>query len=144
MVQKKRNDGEELFINLDRKSIDSFFKNFNRSLNKNIRFFKKNVETIKKTFVNYEEPYCELNQSHKGINIRILLPNVKKKDIVLNIFNDKVELKAESRVIGEKNKKLFRIFYRTIDLPSCSVVSKAKAEYKRNKLKIKIPFKKIK
>ena len=127
----------------NKEALKYLLKNFNKSINKNFKGFNKQIDLIKKTFTSYQEPYCEINQSLKGMNIKIKLPEVKKKDVLLNIYNDKIELKAESKIIDEKNKKKLMIFYRTIGLPPCSLVKKAKAEFKKESLKIKIPFSKI-
>ena len=69
----------------------------------------------------------------------IKLPEVKKKDIFLNITQDKLELRAKSL---EKGKVLTN-YHKIIDLPQISITKQAKADYKSKNLKIDIPYKKL-
>ena len=102
------------------------------------KLLNKHFTYLKKRFINYEEPFSEIRQNHKGMNITIKLPEVKKKDVIINITEDKIELKAKSI---KKNRTL-KNYHRIIDIPKCSVSKYIKADYnyKKEILKIKIPY----
>ena len=107
-------------------------------INFSSRFLNRHLENLKKGFIKYEEPFSEIRQNHKGMNITIKLPEVKKKDVLINITQDKIELKAKSIQGGRTLKN----YHRIIDIPSCSVSKNIKADYNHKKevLKIKIPY----
>ena len=71
--------------------------------------------------------------------VKIALPNVSKKNILLKISDGKIEVRGHA-FVKENKKKLLRGFYRTIDLPYNAVTDKAKALYRNNNLRIKIPI----
>jgi len=72
------------------------------------------------------------------MKIVIKLPDVKKKDILLNVSDGKIEIKAEAR---ERNGKIIKTFHRIIDIPKCSVPKRMNANIKNETLKLDLPFK---
>ena len=118
-------------------SIDPIFiMNFSGKL------LNKHLGNLKRGFISYEEPFSEIRQNHRGMNIIIKLPKVKKKDVFINITEDKIELKAKSI----KKGRTLKSYHRIIDIPNCSISKKIKADYnpKREVLKIKIPYNSLK
>ncbi len=123
----------KLSIEFNTESIDSFLKKFKKSKDKTLR----TLSNIKKRFSNYEEPFCEIRQNHKRMKIEIKLPDVKKKDIILNVSDGKIEVKAEAK---ERNGKIIKTFHRIIDIPKCSQPKKMSANIKNDTLKLDLPL----
>lgn len=119
-----------------RANIASVIDNLNYSISKNIGFFNKQLTRIRKNFVKYHEPYSEISQNHNGMDIRINLPSIPKKNILLKINNGRIEVSGHML----ERKRLLKGFYRSIDLPSNAVADKARARYKNNTLRIRIPI----
>ncbi len=131
---------------MSKKSIDSnpLLVLNNEALSKTVNSFKnkfilKPLDNIKKGFIKYEEPFCEIRQNHKGMKITIKLPEVDKKNIFLNITQDKIELKAKAL----EKEKILTNYHKIVDLPQVSITKQAKADYKKNNLHITIPYKKL-
>ena len=131
MPKKSASNGSLLILNNE--TLSNTLTNFKN------KFIIKHLNNLKKGFINYEEPFCEIRQNHKGMKITIKLPEVKKKDIFLNITQDKLELRAKSL---EKGKVLTN-YHKIIDLPQISITKQAKADYNSKNLKIDIPYKKL-
>jgi HSP20 family molecular chaperone IbpA len=129
-MQKKRANNNSLLV-FNNETISNTLTNFKD------KFFTKHFNNLKKGFMIYEEPFCEIRQNHKGMKITIKLPEVNKKDIFLNITQDKLELKAKAL----KKGKVLTNYHKIVDLPHISITKKAKADYKNKNLKIDIPYK---
>ena len=124
-----------------------------------MRRFKKEMDNMFERVFNRELrlPYKDLsirqplsNIIEKGNDIIITLeiPGVDKKDIVLNITEDCVEVKAEKKEEFKLEKKgmhryegSYKGYQRILPLPSRINADKANAEYKNGILKIIIPKK---
>jgi HSP20 family molecular chaperone IbpA len=119
-------------------NIDKIIKDVNKGFLKNFKFVNKHIYTLKKTFKKYEEPYSEIRQSHKGMNIKIKLPGVKQKNIALNVTDSQIEVKAQTN-----NKKVLKVYHRTIDIPKCSIPKQTIAKFNNQILKIKVPYTKM-
>ena len=94
------------------------------------------------------EPLSDVTETEDEIKISIEIPGVKKEDIQLDITEDSVEVKAESKheekEIGENFRRLERRysgFYRMIPLPVPVETDKAKAKYENGILEITLPKK---
>ncbi len=133
-----------LLIDFTSKGISTIVKNLNKTIEKRTVKINRQFNQIRKVFIKYEEPFCEIRQNHKGMHISLKLPDVKKKDIFLNVTKSSIEVKADALFRDASRKEAFKTFHRIIDLPSCSLHEKTSAQYKNNKLKIKIPYGKIK
>jgi len=94
-------------------------------------------------------PLAEVEEDEEKVTVTIDLPMVRKKDIKLNISGDMLEVKAEmQRCISfdrwgtvQRNCS-FRIFHRTVRLPSEVIPEQSKATFKRGILKVELPKKK--
>lgn len=97
----------------------------------------------------YKKPFSEISQNKNQIRIGIKLPDVAKKDIMLEVHKDNIEIKAEKRKKKVKKTKksykkieTYKGFYRKIPLPPIADYEKAKAIFKKDTLSIIIPKKK--
>lgn len=86
---------------------------------------------------------CEINGNYQ---LKAQLPGIKKEDIDVEIFEDSVNIKAESKEKHEEEKEnVYRSefhygkFIRHIPLPSEVQSNDAKAEFKDGVLKITVP-----
>ncbi len=120
-------------VEFSTEGIDNFLKKFKKKKDTTIR----KLGNLKKRFSNYEEPFCEIRQNHRKMRIEVKLPNVKKKDILLNVSDGRIEIKAEAK----ECKRLIKTFHRVIEIPKCSLPKKIKANFKNNVLKLEVPFK---
>ena len=117
------------------RELGTFIKNLNTNIRKNIKAVNNQVRAAQKYFLKYGEPYSEISQNSKTLLIKVKLPYTKKKDITLRILGDKVEIEGVS---NHKTGK--RGFFRKVDLPSNVRPDRAKAVFKNETLKIKIPL----
>jgi HSP20 family molecular chaperone IbpA len=122
--------------------LDKIIKDVNKGFLKNFKFVNKHIDTLKRTFTKYEEPYSEIRQSHRGMNIKIKLPKVKQRNIKLNVTDSQIEIKAETKIKAD-NKKVLKIYHRTIDIPKCSIPKQTIAKFNNQILKIKVPYIKV-
>ncbi len=91
-------------------------------------------------------PLTDLEETDKEVIAKFEIPGVDKKDIQLNITQDKIEVKVEKKQETKVKKKGFyreersyRGFYRAMALPSEVAPEKAKAKYKDGVLELTIP-----
>ena len=113
-----------------------------KDMNKVFSNLSKRFENIFK----FKEPSTEISQNNKELRVELYLPGISKKDIFLKIKNNLLEVRAEKRkktesrkAAGYKKESSFNGFYRALSLPADIVAEKAKAEFKKEKLIIKIP-----
>lgn len=129
------------------KEMNKMFESFSETFNKGFESFSKNFEkTFDKAFIGYREPLSDITQNAKEVKVNIELPGVPKKNVILKITNDLVEVRAEKRAGKEvkrkgfyKKEKSYKGFYRAIPLPTDVKADKAKAEFKDGILRIRIP-----
>ncbi len=107
--------------------------------------------TGKKRALALRSPLTDLEETDKNIIAKFEMPGVDKKDIQLNITEDKIEVKVEKKQEAKVEKKGFyreersyRGFYRAMALPSNVIPEKAKAKYKDGILEVTIPKAKVK
>jgi len=91
-------------------------------------------------------PLTDLEETDKEIIATFELPGVDKKDIQLNITENKIEVKVEKKKEAKVEKKDFYSmerrytgFYRAIHLPEGVHPEKAKAKYENGILEVRIP-----
>jgi HSP20 family protein len=89
-----------------------------------------------------------MEHDDKEVNLEFNLPGFEKKDIKVNLTDDKVEITAEKTHEKKiKNKgffheeKSYRSFYYHTNIPAINA-NKSKVEFKNQKLKITAPKKK--
>ena len=102
--------------------------------------------TGKKGSLALRSPLTDLEETDKEVIAKFEMPGVDKKDIQLNITEDKIEVKVEKKQEAKVEKKGFyreersyRGFYRAMALPSNVIPEKAKAKYKDGVLEVTIP-----
>ena len=102
--------------------------------------------TERKGHLALRNPLTDLEETDKEVVAKFEMPGVDKKDIQLNITEDKIEVKVEKKQEAKVEKKGFyreersyRGFYRTTALPSSVIPEKAKAKYKNGVLEVKMP-----
>lgn len=91
-------------------------------------------------------PLTDLEETDREVIAKFELPGVDKKDIQLNITENKIEVKVEKKKESEEKKKCYyRVerryagFYRAIPLPEGVHPEKAKAKYEDGILKVTMP-----
>jgi len=102
--------------------------------------------TGKKGALALRSPLTDLEETDKEVIAKFEIPGVDKKDIQLNITENKIEVKVEKKQEAKVEKKGFyreersyRGFYRAMVLPSEVIPEKAKAKYQDGILEITIP-----
>jgi len=126
-------------INRIRKEMNRMFKDF---------FERPERELIstRRPLTELSQPLSDIQETDKNIIVNLDMPGVDKKDIILTIRDNLLEVKAERKKEEKKIKKnLYQYersytgFYRVLPLPSSVKPEKAKAEYKDGVLTITIP-----
>ena len=91
-------------------------------------------------------PPVELCEHNGNLELKIQLPGINKEDINVEVYEDSIKIKAETKQKKEEEKEdLYRSevrygkFVRHIPLPSEIISSEAKAEFKDGVLKITMP-----
>lgn len=93
-------------------------------------------------------PVCHMHETEGSIIASFELPGVSKDDIELNLNDDSLELKVETKKEEKKNgndNKSYSFsrqsFYRRIAFPQEIDAGKASAEYKNGILRLELPKK---
>lgn len=122
-----------------RKEMDSMFERFFREPRFGLLEYRAKPSSIR-------EPLSDVLEKDNEILIDVQLPDVDKKDIVLNITADHIEIKAEKKHELKVEKKGLRKyersysgFYRIIPLPKNVKAEEAEAGYENGILKIRLP-----
>lgn len=99
----------------------------------------------------YRQPSIDIIETDKEIIARAEMPGLEKKDIKINLTEDRLEISAETKQEEEKKEKgyVYRemrsgSYYRAITLPSVVDADNVQASYKNGILEIKMPKKEIK
>jgi len=94
----------------------------------------------------FRQPLSDVRETGDKIIVDLELPGVDKKDIEINVTEDELEVKCESKAKKEeKRKDYYRLergysgFYRRFTLPVKVKPDQAKADYKDGLLKISVP-----
>jgi len=119
-----------------------------------LSFFDNLFNKVDKLFdkvsgVNYKKPFSQISQNNKLVEIKVKLPGINKKDILIKVGKNFVEIKAEKKIRKVKEtkrnyekKELYKGFYRKISLPDNIDYEKAKAKFVKENLIIQIPKRK--
>lgn len=113
-------------------------------------FFKRPefrvLEKARKELAEFKAPACDVFETDGEVVVRAELPGIAKEDIVLNVSDDLVEIKAEKKeeaVVEEKGyyrkERAYKGFYRTITLPALVDPERAEATFERGLLEIRMP-----
>ena len=126
-----------------------FFENIHEDLNRFLKDTFGDIEYIDKTnFPIFKafRPAVEIKEKKDGYKIKVELPNVEKEDINVEIANNSLSIKAESKFEEckeEENIKTseFRYgkFTRIIPLEHEINTENAKSEFKNGVLHIELP-----
>ena len=99
-----------------------------------------------KPLVQFKQPLSDVQENGKEVIVNLDIPGVDKKDIVLTVKDDILEIKAEKKHEAKIEKKDFYQhergyagFYRALLLPTNVKVEEANAEYKNGVLRIVLP-----
>jgi HSP20 family protein len=99
----------------------------------------------------YREPSLDIMETEKEILVTAEMPGLDKKDISLNLTEDRLEISTETKREAEEEREgyIYRErmggrFYRAISLPSPVDPRGAKASYKNGVLEIKMPKTEVK
>jgi len=124
-------------INKIKKEMDRLFGSF----------FEKSGKEISK--ISFNEPLSDIEEGKDKIIINLDMPGVDKKDMIItikdNILDVRAEKKKESKVEKKnlyKYERSYSGFHRSLNLPEDVKESGMKTEYKNGVLKITISKKK--
>ena len=99
-----------------------------KRMSSGFRYLHRNVRDRLRTT---QEPYCEISQTPEGMLIAMNLPQVKEKNIVLQVFPRKLN------VTGRKSNFLF---IKNVELSSQADVENMRVKFRNDRLKITIPY----
>ena len=126
-----------------------FFENIHEDLNRflkdtfgDIEYLDKNTNALYKAF----RPAVEIKEKKNEYKIKVELPNVNKEDIDVELTENGISLKAESKFEKCKEEEDLKTtefrygkFVRTIPLEHPINIEEAKSEFKNGVLHIELP-----
>lgn len=124
--------------------IDPFeeISNFRKEMDKFMDDFWADDNLMK----GVKQPSVDIENKKNELEITADLPGIDKKDIEINLEEDKVEIKANKKKESEVKKKnfykqerSFSGFYRAFALPAPVDPDKAKSSFSNGTLKITLP-----
>lgn len=99
----------------------------------------------------YREPFIDVIETDGEIIAAAEMPGLEKKDIKINISEDRLEISAEAKEEKEREEKgyVYRErcignYYRAVSLPSTVNPDNSKATYRNGVLEIRMPKTEIK
>ncbi|RLE39658.1 Hsp20/alpha crystallin family protein [Candidatus Woesearchaeota archaeon] len=122
-------------------------KRFRREMDKMFDdFWAEQKKIMKRTGIQLRQPLVDVRDKKNAIEITAELPGIDKKDIIINVEPERIEIKAKKKEeIEVKKKDFYRQersysgFYRAFTLPAIVNPDKAKSEFKNGVLKITLP-----
>ena len=91
-------------------------------------------------------PLINLKDGSDSLIVKVVLPDVSRKDIHLKISKDHIELRAKRKMAHEVKKKGYHKmenkyinYYREINLPNSVAHKNAKVEFSNGLLRITLP-----
>lgn len=94
----------------------------------------------------YKRPYSHMTHGARHVTIEFKLPNIKERDVFLEINPTRLILRVDQ---FRRRKKLpkrgdtLQKYFRSLTLPQGLLVNKAKKKFKKDFLVIKIPKERI-
>lgn len=126
-----------------------FFENIHEDLNRFLKDTFGDMEYLDKTANNFLQtfrPAIEIKEKSDMYKIKVELPNVNKEDIDVELSDDYISIKAESKCEKcEENENVktseFRYgkFFRQIPFEHKIKTDEAKSEFRDGVLKIRLP-----
>lgn len=142
-IQKIRKRGEDLF-DVIKKDLNRIFNDITRNVDKQVNKTIENV--LYKTKLDFKNPRLDIIQNEKYVEVNVNLPGIKKKDIILNLTKEQIEITAEHSEFKKQRKssgyvesQQHRGFHRVISLPPDLDTDNAEAEFSDEKLMLIIP-----
>ena len=156
--RKPNGPSRALDRNLDRNSLDAFQREMNSLFDEFFNSFGANLprqvgrrlpfapwgEGMQNSFV----PEVDVAETDKEVTVTADLPGMDEKDVKVELENNRLVLKGEKREEHEDKKGEWRqvetrygSFQRVMDLPAEVEADKAKAKFKKGRLKITLPKK---
>lgn len=109
-------------------------------------FPEKTLQSMEKEMQLFRQPLFDLKETDNELIASIEMPGVDKKDIQLQITENKLEVKAEKKQEAKVEKKgylkeerSYKGFYRSITLPVKVIPEQSKATYKDGILEVVMP-----
>lgn len=97
----------------------------------------------------YKKPYSNITQNPRWVVINIELPDIRKRNIILEVNDERLVVRAEnsSRMVEKGKNSYYEAdrsygYHRTITLPKGLAVDKTEAKFIGKVLKIRIPKRK--
>src|SRR5574341_2545940 len=124
-----------------RKEMEKRFENISGS-------FEKSFNEMSKRFsrLSLKEPKTEISHGLEKVTVVLDLPEMKRKDIFLQVTEDHLEVSAQKKRQTKIKKKEFSKeeasflgYRRVVPLPANVVPEKAVATFKNGKLTVEIP-----
>jgi len=132
---------EDIIILINNHSKMGYFDDELKDLKKRIKWDFKDLEEEGVT-----TPLINLKETSDSILVRVVLPDVARKDISIKVSTNSLEVRAKKKVLKEVNKKGYHKvdtellnYYREIDFPSPVNHKVAKVEFKTGLLIVKVP-----
>lgn len=127
------------------------FDEFRKMRNEMDKLFNSVFEktSLRKDLINFKQPLSDIENKKNEVEVNLEMPGIDKKDIILTIKDNILEVKAEKKQeLKKENKGFYQYersysgFYRRFMLPSDINTNATKSDYKNGILKITIPKKK--
>ena len=120
-------------------------KNFRKQMDKMMEDFWAKERSLMKR-MDIQEPSVDIENKKNELAITVDLPGIDKKDIEINVEQDRIEIKAQKKKEAEVKKKnfykqerAFSGFYKAFSLPAIVNPDKAKSSFNNGILKISLP-----
>jgi HSP20 family protein len=142
----------DMFDEIERmhEEMDKIFERMmGTTVNRPMLGYSKN-RALSPVNANIKPPICHVQETESMVIASFELPGVDKSDINLNVDNNMLDVKVESKKEKKeesKDKKAYaysmqsQSYYRRVPLPKEVVAEKAEAEYKNGILRVEIPKK---
>jgi HSP20 family protein len=120
-------------------------KRFRKQMNKMFEDFWTR-RLVPKKMAEIRQPAVDIVDKKGEIEVTAELPGVDKKDVAVNVQEDRIEIRAQQKAEKEVKKKdyyqherSYCAFYRAFALPALVDPNKAKTSFSNGVLKINLP-----
>ena len=144
MVQKPTKKRSSMFPSVSNFSeLDRVFDNFRREFEKSLYSFPR---TEFSSFPKFQEVTCDVIDEGKQLRVKVDLPGITKKEVVLNVTDSAIEIHAEHKEESEEKKKNYlrkerssAVYDRIIPLPEKILSDKVKSKLTDGVLEVILP-----
>ncbi|MDD4878697.1 MAG: Hsp20/alpha crystallin family protein [Candidatus Nanoarchaeia archaeon] len=109
------------------------------------------LPTMHKQLQGFKEPLSDIKVKNNEIVARIELPGINKKDVLLNVGKDFIEVKAQKKEESKEEGRGFLMqersysgFFRRLPLPMPANPSKMESQFRDGILEIRMPKAEVK